>query len=195
MGSGGGSAYRGDMSLFVPPGAVDRNVTLFSRLHTDRHRFPLVDNSKDEFIFSPVFSLEPHGYRFKQPVLVRCPFTAVPGGWQLILLRAECRETQAPRIWEEIVTYNTDTGEVKTTDCDFDVDRALLGVTHFCDLCWYGKFLVSSLTRSITGRKQLFCSVFGCQSGRQWDRWLLEVIFHDRCKDIFEVWHVYLQSV
>lgn len=181
MGPEGGSASRGDMSLFVPPGAVDTSVELLARLYTNPCKFPLVDVTKDEFIFSPVLSLEPHGYQFKQPVLVRCPFSAVPGGWQLVLLR----ETQTPKHWEAIVTYNTDTDEVTTNDCDFDVDRAFLSVTHFCNHCWCGRRSAKSIFKK--RRKQMFCSVFGFQHHPRPHRWILEVILYDRCSNIFDV--------
>ena len=183
MGPDGGNAHRGDLSLFVPAGAVDADVTLIARLYTSKHEFPHVDISKEEFVFSPVLSLEPQGYQFKQPVL---PFSAVPGGWQLALLRADCRVEQVDRTWKEIVTYNSDTGEVTTDDCQFDVDHALLGVTHFCRHCWYGRAILNQGISYIKSRKLLYCSVFDQPDGSL-NRWYLEVNFHDRCDDIFEV--------
>ena len=163
---------------------MHENVTLTAKLYTNKHKFPHVDNSKEEFVFSPVLSLEPQGYQFKQPVLVRCPFSAVPGGWHLSLLRADCQVEQAKRTWKEIVTYNTDTGKVTTDDCQFDVDHALLGVTHFCEHCWYG---ISAIVTSLSSRKLMYCSLFGCQSYPNWNKWHMELHLHDRCRDIYEV--------
>ena len=168
------------MSLYVPSGAVEESVTLFSQLYTIKSRFPPVDSAKAEYLLSPVLSLHPHGYQFKQPVLIRCPFNAVPGGWLLVLLRANCQESEESLPWEEIVVYNTDTGEVITHDCSYDVSRAILSITHFCDHCWIGK----PLTNFILGRKQLHCSAFGYSYNKQLT---IEVIVHDRCNDIFEV--------
>ena len=167
---------------------MDETVTLMAKLYTNEHKFPHVDISKEEFVFSPVLSLEPHGYQFKQPVLVQCPFSAVPGGWHLSLLRADCQVEQEKRTWKEIVTYNTDTGEVTTDGCQFDIDHALLGVTRLCDHCWCGKSAqgVSSVDTPLH-QKFLLCSVFGCQPNSNRNRWLLEVNFHDRCSDLFEV--------
>ena len=180
VGPEGGSAHVGDMSLYVPHGAVEETVTLSSQLYTSHCKFPPVDPTKKEYIFSPVLSLHPHGHQFKQPVLVRCPFNAVPGGWLLVLLRANCQKSEPSHTWEEIVIYNTDTGEVKTTDCSFDVSRALLSINHFCEHCWVGKPIVNSLL----GRKQLHCAVFGFRYNKGWR---LEVVIHDRCDDIFQV--------
>ena len=168
------------MSLCVPPGAVEESVTLSSQLYTSHSKFPPVDSTKDEYIFSPVLSLHPHGHQFKQPVTVRCPFNAVPGGWLLVLLRANCQKSELPRTWEQIVVYDTDTGKVSTTDCDYDPTHALLKITHFCDHCWFGK----PITNSILGRKLLHCSAFGYSYNK---RWTIEVIMHDRCNDIFKV--------
>ena len=167
------------MSLYVPPGAVEEFVTLSSELHTSHCKFPPI-NSKEGYIFSPVLSLYPHGHQFKQPVLVKCPFNAVPGGWLLVLHRANCQEPSCT--WEEIVVYNTDTGKLSTTDCSYDVSRGLLGITHFCDHCWFGK----PISNSILGQKQLHCSVFGFGYSHN-KNWKLEVIIHDRCDDIFKV--------
>ena len=159
-----------------------------AKQYTNKHKFPQVDVSKEEFIFSPVLSLEPHGYQFKLPVLVRCPFSAMPGGWLLSLLRADCKTQQVAKTWKEIITYNTDTDEVTTDDCQFDFDHALLGVTHFCDHCWCGKpILADGLASSLKLQKQLYCSVFGYQPDSNWNRWLLELYLHDRCDDIYEV--------
>ena len=180
VGPEGGSASVGDMSLYVPREAVEESVTLFSQLYTNHSRFPPVDSSKEEYIFSPVLSLHPHGQQFKQPVLVRCSFNAVPGGWLLVLLRANCQDSESSRTWEEIVVYNTDTGEVSTADCSYDVSCALLSITHFCDHCWFGKPIVNS----ILGRKQLHCSAFGYVYNTHLT---IELVIHDRCDDIFEV--------
>lgn len=168
------------MSLWVPSGAVDSPVVLFAKLYMNKCRFPPVDSKNGEYVFSPVLSLEPHGYQFKQPVAVRCPFNAVPGGWMLRLLRANCYRPDASPRWEEIVVYNTDTGDVSSTDCSYDVGRALLSVSHFCDHCWHGKQIFDS----IRGRKQLLCSAFGFRYQKEWT---IEVVVHDRCDDIFEV--------
>lgn len=180
VGPEGGSATLGDMSLFVPSGAVDECVTLSVKLYTNKCRFPPANTTNGEYIFSPVLSLEPHGYEFKQPVLVRCPFNAVPGGWMLVLLRTNCNEPKGAPSWEEIVVYNTDTSDVSTTDCSYDVSRALLSVNHFCDHCWRGQQMVNT----ITGKKQLYCSVFGFRYQKEWT---IEIVLHDRCKDIFKV--------
>ena len=180
VGPEGGSASVGDMSLYVPCGAVEEPVTLSSQLHFIKTKFPLLDSTKEEYMFSPVLSLHPHGHQFKQPVLVRCPFNAVPGGWLLVLLRASCQKSEASCELKEIVVYNTDTGNVSTTDCSYDVSRALLSITHFCDHCWIGKPLVDC----ISGRKQLHCSAFGYVYNKQLT---IEVIVHDRCDDIFKV--------
>lgn len=182
VGPEGGSARLCDLSLFVPPGAVDGNVTLVARLYTQKQRFPQVEISQQGFI-SPVLCLEPHGYQFKKPVLVRFPFTAVPEGWELVLLRADSLEAKSINECQQIVTYNTDTGEMTAVDCTFDVDRALLGVTYFCDYCYYGK----RLTNSIKDKKHLDCSVFGYQPNHSRDRWILEVILHDHSQGIFKV--------
>ena len=190
VGPEGGNAHRGDLTLFVQAGAVDENIRLVAKVYIDKCKFPQVDVSKEEFIFSPVLSLEPHGYQFKQPVLVRFPFSAVPGGWRLALLRADY---EVANKWKEIVTYNTDTGDVTTDDCQFDIDHALLGVTHFCEHCWFGKSILAKGISSVATalhlkrRKLLYCSVFGFQPYSTWNRWLLELHLHDRCDDIFEV--------
>ena len=180
VGPEGGKASVGDMSLYVPAGAVEGSVTLSSQLYTSHCKFPPVDSAKDEYIFSPVLSLHPRGHQFKQPVLVKCPFNAVPGGWRLVLFRANCQKSEESRTWEEIVVYNTDTREVITTDCSYDVNQALLSISHFCDHCWIGK----PIANFIFGRKQLHCSAFGSLYNKQWT---IDVIMHDRCRDIFKV--------
>ena len=162
------------MSLYIPPGAVEESVTLSSQLYSSHCNFPPVDSTKDEYIFSPVLSLHPHGLQFKQPVLVKCLFNAVPGGWLLVLLRANCQKSEPSHAWEEIVVCNTDTGEVSTTDCSCDVSCALLSITHFCDHCWCGK----PIANSILGQKQLHCSVFGFQYS--YKHWTIEVVMHDQ---------------
>jgi hypothetical protein len=183
VGPEGGHNNRGDLSLFVPAGAVNETVTLTAKLYISKRKFPYVDIAQGQYIFSPVLSLEPQGYQFKQTVLVRCPFSAVPGGWRLFLLRSDC-QLQAGSSWKQIVVYDTDTGEVTTDDCQFDVDRALLGVTHFCDHCWYG---IARVVTPFKSRKMLYCSAFGCQPDPAWNRWHLELHLHDYCRDIFEV--------
>ena len=175
------------MSLYVPRGAVEQSVTLSSQLHIVKNKYPPVDSAKDEYTFSPVLSLHPHGHQFKQPVLVRCPFNAVPGGWLLVLLRANCQKSDPSLPWEEIVVYNTDTGEVSTNDYSYDISRSLLSITHFCDHCWTGK----PLADYILGRKQLHCSAFGYVYNKQLT---IEVIVHDRCDDIFEVTSTFVSS-
>jgi hypothetical protein len=187
VGPDGGYAHRGDLSLFVPAGAVDEEVTLLAKVYIDKQVFPPVDISKEEFIFSPVLSLEPHGYQFKEQVLVRFPFSAVPGGWHLYLLRTDCGVEEVVRTWKQIIRYYTDTGELTTEDCEYDVDHALLAVTHFCHHCWGGK-PNSYLNQGISyfnRRKLLYCSVFGQPNGSL-NKWHLELNLHDRCDDIFE---------
>ena len=177
------------MSIYVPRGAVEESVTLYSQVYINKCKFPPVDPNKEEYVFSPVLTLHPHGYQFKEPVLVRFPFNAVPGGWLLVLLRANC-QAEPSRTWEEIVVYNTDTGEVSTpsTDCGYDISRAVLRIKHFCDHCWFGK----PIANSILGQKQIHCSAFGfrCQTG-----WLIEVTMHDRCDDVFQVYIAHMSSV
>ena len=168
------------MSMYVPPGAVEEPVMLSSQLYTIKSKFPAINLSDERYMFSPVLSLYPHGRQFKQPVVVRLPFNAVPGGWLLVLLRANCQTHEASRKWEEIVVYDTGTGEVSTSDCKLDVSRTLLSITHFCDHCWIGK----PLANYIWGRKQLHCSVFGYPFNKKLS---VEVIVHDRCDDVFEV--------
>ena len=159
-----------------------------ARLYIDENKFPPLDTSKEEYTFSPVLSLEPHGYQFKQPVLVRFPFSAVPGGWHLSLLRAKCQAEKVEKTWKEIVTYNSDSGEVTTDDCQFDIGHSLLGVTHFCDHCWRGQsILVQGFSTACTAlhiqrRKLLYCSVFGHQPETDWNRWILELYLHDYCR-------------
>ena len=180
VGPDGANASVGDMSLYVPHGAVEEPVMLCSQLYTSHCKFPKVDSSKEEYTFSPVLSLHPDGYQFKQPVSVRFPFNSVPGGWLLILLRANCQEPKPFCTWEEIVVYNTDTGELSTTDnCSYDVSRALLSITHFCLYCWIGKPISSLL-----GRKNICCSAFGFQyqNGCR-----IEVVMHDQCESLFQV--------
>jgi hypothetical protein len=179
VGPEGGSTHVGDMSLYVPRGAVKKTVTLSCQLYTAKNKFPQVDTAKGEYVFSPVLSLHPHGYQFQQPVLVRCPFNAVPEGWLLVLLRANSKLSDQSLSWEEIVVYNTNSGEVNGKDCNYDISHALLSVTHFCDLCWTDKPLVDD----IWGQKQLHCSAFEYVYN---ERLTVEVIVHDRCKDIFE---------
>jgi hypothetical protein len=183
VGPDGGNAQRGDLSLSVPAGAVDEEVTLLAKVYIDKQVFPPVDISKEQFIFSPVLSLEPHGYRFKKPVLVRLPFSAVLEGWHLFLLRADCPVEEDARTWKQIISYNTDTREVITDDCLYDVHHALLSVSHFCRHSWCAEALLKEGKTDFNSKKILYCSIYGISDGSL-NRWHLELNLHDRCDDI-----------
>ena len=171
------------MAIFAPQNSVNRLTTLVLKTYIDDALLPPV--ADNEFMFSPVLSLEPHGLTFQQPVKVLFPFTAVPKNWLMKLKRANCDVYDTSCDWETIVEYNTDTGDVThyTDDCVYDPDRGTLSLNHFCKHCWFGKPIVNS----IWGQKQILCSVFGYQPNSKQKRYILNVFLHDQCLDIFEV--------
>lgn len=182
IGPKGGSGHSGDLSLFAPERALSSEISITLRNYICNLTLP---GAEELFIFSPVLSLEPHGQTFDQPLQLKFPFSAVPGSWLLKLMRANCGNSETPSEWETLLEYNTDTGEIvhSATDCSYDVERRVLILTHFCRYCWVGKNLYNKLT----GRKKIFCSVFGYQPYANRNSWILIVYMHDRCLDVFEV--------
>ena len=137
-----GGYQRGN--IFVPPNSVNRLTNLVLKTYIDDALLPPV--ADNEFMFSPVLSLEPHGLTFQQPVKVLFPFTAVPKNWLMKLKRANC-DVYTSCDWETIVEYNTDTGEVThyTDDCVYDPNQQTLSLNHFCQYCWFGTPIVNSI--------------------------------------------------
>ena len=112
-----------------------------------------IDISEDWFICSPVLVLEPHNFHFQKSVRVRFPFTAMMEGWILVLTREEPEKG-----WKTVLTLDTDTRQVTQQDlyCNYDVNKRLLRLKHFCKYRWcgYRKRNASRL------EKMLACSLF-----------------------------------
>lgn len=180
FGPEGGHLSKCGFEIYIPPGALDHDVTIIALLQMYDCSTSPIDLGK--FRFSPILILEPHGLQFKKPVKLRFTSCAVPQGWVLTLMSANCCELD--NSWKSVLQCK-DMGEVVATPgggCTYNPALDLLSITRLDKKCWVGKN-----GDTWPGTKQMICSVFGYRPSQRQQRWILDVIIHDGCDTILQV--------
>ena len=168
--------------LSVPKGALQQKRQIKYQFLFGEPK-PTIDIPRDWFVFSPILVLEPHNCPFKVPVSVEFPFTATLEGWTLVLVR---EETEPGKEWKKVLTLDADTRQVtqefEDSHCNYDVNKRLLFLDHFCKYFWCGY----NAKNSSRPGKRLACLLLARMdsSGKSCN---FALHLTDNCFDVFQV--------